>query len=213
MAPQTKGPDAAQAHWEAVHLSKPPSALSWYQTRPSQSLNYIKRAAHGSASRIIDVGGGVSNLVDHMLGEGYTHLTVLDISGSALRLTRQRLGAQADLVSWVEADITRVVFPAGTYDVWHDRAVFHFLTDKRDQEKYMEVLRQALAPGGHAIIATFALDGPAKCSGLDVARYSPEGLAAQCGPGFALIDSARESHLTPAGARQQFVYCLFRKNA
>lgn len=198
-------------HWEAIHRAKAASQLSWYQQRASMSIDFITHTGVDRSSRIIDIGGGISTLVDALLAQGFTCLTVLDVSGSALQAARQRLGESASRVAWIEADITQVLLPEQAYSVWHDRAVFHFLTRADDRQRYLNALRRSLRPGGHAIVATFALDGPSKCSGLEVARYSAESLASEFGNGFALLDSAKESHITPSGAEQRFLYCHFRK--
>ena len=199
-----------KAHWEAIHSAKAPSQLSWHQFRPDLSLDFIKRTGIGKSSRIIDVGGGISSLVDGLLAEGYAHLTVLDISGSALQVSRRRLGESAAKVTWIEADITQVLLPSQAFDVWHDRAVFHFLTNSEDRRKYLYALQRSLRPAGHVIMASFALDGPSKCSGLDVQRYSPESMREEFGVGFELLGSAKETHVTPSGGEQRFVYCHMR---
>jgi 2-polyprenyl-3-methyl-5-hydroxy-6-metoxy-1,4-benzoquinol methylase len=202
---------AAKIHWEAIHRTKAAPELSWYQRQAAMSMDFIRGTGVDRSSAIIDIGGGISSLVDDLLAKGFTCLTVLDVSGSALQATRQRLGESASRVTWIEADITQVLLPERAYSVWHDRAVFHFLTRAEDRQRYLHALRRSLKPGGHAIVATFALDGPSKCSGLDVVRYSPESLAGELGDGFALLESAKERHITPSGAEQRFVYCHFHK--
>jgi SAM-dependent methyltransferase len=159
----------------------------------------------------VDVGGGASLLVDHLLDRGFTDLAVMDVSARALSLARERLGERSRTVRWIEADVRQPTLPPSSVDLWHDRAVFHFLTTADDKRAYVENMGQALRAGGHAVIATFALDGPPKCSGLEVARYSPSTLAQALGGGFELLRSAERTHTTPAGRDQRFTYTLFRK--
>ena len=199
-----------KAHWEAVYTQKAPETVSWYQPRASVSLRLIELAGVGPGDRIIDVGGGASVLVENLLEAGHRELTVLDLSGAALARTRSRLGGRAAAVTWLEADVTATNLPAAGYDLWHDRAVFHFLVEPGDREAYLRTLRQALRPGGHVIIATFAEDGPERCSGLPVRRYGPQQLQAELGEDFELLASQREEHVTPGGAVQRFQYSLFR---
>ena len=199
-----------KAHWEAVYRTKRPDAVSWFQPDPALSIAMIRRATRDTRARIIDVGGGASLLVDALLRDGYADVTVLDVSAGALAHARERLADSAGRVHWVDGDILTTRLPEAGFDVWHDRAVFHFLTAAADRATYLAQLRGALRDGGHAVIATFAEDGPAKCSGLEVARYSPDTLHGELGTEFELIDTAREQHLTPAGASQSFLYCLFR---
>lgn len=176
------------------------------------SLELIKRTGSITSARIIDVGGGASTLVDDLFAEGFDQLTVLDISSAALKAAMDRLGRRSSTkVTWVEADITQAVLPHHFYDVWHDRAVFHFLTDEEDRHCYISAARQALKPGGYIIIATFAADGPLKCSGLEIVRYSPEKLQAEFGESFELLESFEEKHQTPFDTTQNFIYCTFRK--
>lgn len=197
-------------HWERVYRSKRSEELSWFQPRPETSLALIKLAGCGPSAHIIDVGGGTSHLVDVLIGQGYRSITVLDVAPSALKAARQRLDHQAAQVQWIEADITSASLEQ-TFDLWHDRAVFHFLTDANDRAAYVRVLKASLKPGGHLVIATFAEDGPTHCSGLPVVRYNPTSLLAELGEGFELIDTRQELHRTPAGHQQSFVYCLFRR--
>jgi ubiquinone/menaquinone biosynthesis C-methylase UbiE len=199
-----------KTHWEGVYSTKSPEAVSWYQPRAGLSLELIRRTGIDRPARIIDVGGGASVLVDDLLGAGYRDLTVLDISAEALARARARLGSRAGEVAWVEADVVEAGLPAATFDLWHDRAVFHFLLEAGDRQAYVRTLRRVLRPGGHAIIATFAEDGPERCSGLPVQRYSPQQLHAQLGEGFTLLAHEREDHRTPGGAVQRFQYSLFR---
>jgi SAM-dependent methyltransferase len=197
-------------HWERIYRTKDPTQASWYQSEPRLSLDLIRRVAPDLSDPIIDVGGGASILVDGLLAAGYRHLTVLDLSPTALALARQRLGARASLVTWLAADVRDVPLPAGGYAVWHDRAVFHFLTDAKARARYVGQTRRAVRPGGYALVASFAPDGPTRCSGLDVVRYSPDTMHAEFGAGFRLLDNVREDHHTPSGAIQAFVYCLCR---
>jgi SAM-dependent methyltransferase len=201
-----------KSHWERVYAARSPAEVSWFQAHPALSLELIEEAAPHRDARILDVGGGASVLVDCLLEAGYRRLAVLDISAAALQHARARLGVRAEAVEWHEADVT-AFSPPHTFDLWHDRAVFHFLTERADRARYVAALTRALSPGGHIVIATFAPDGPPQCSGLDVVRYEPAALAAELGPGFALCTSRSEIHLTPAGNTQHFHYCLFRRPA
>ncbi|OFX12488.1 MAG: methyltransferase [Alphaproteobacteria bacterium RIFOXYD12_FULL_60_8] len=200
-----------QAHWETVYQTKAHDSVSWYRPHLERSLELIERAAPDRKAAIIDVGGGASTLVDDLLAFGYLDLSVLDVSAAAIDVAKQRLGEAAQRVTWWAADVTQAALPECRYDVWHDRAVFHFLTDPQQQAAYVAQVRRALKPGGHIIVATFALDGPLKCSGLEVARYDALGLHGAFGEGFELIDSGAETHYTPSGAEQSFVYCYCRK--
>lgn len=201
----------AKAHWEGVYRSKRADDVSWFQPEAATSLALIRRAATEPAASIIDIGGGASRLVDGLVSAGYRHLTVLDLSGAALAESRRRLGHAGADVTWLEGDVLSAELPAGGFDVWHDRALFHFLTDAEDRSRYVAQVRRALKPGGSVIIATFADDGPTRCSGLPVVRYAPETLQGEFGPDFPLIESEREAHGTPAGATQMFVYCRFKR--
>jgi SAM-dependent methyltransferase len=203
---------SAKEHWENIYQTKAPTQVSWFQAHPQISLDLIRRTHLQPHEPLIDIGGGASTLVDDLLDDGFQAITVLDISATALQAARQRLGARANTVTWLAADITELTWPAQTYAVWHDRAVFHFLTDPMARQRYIESVRQAVRPGGHVIVATFAPDGPTRCSGLDVIRYSPEGLHSEFGHDFELIDSVRETHHTPAGTEQKFMYCYCRRN-
>jgi SAM-dependent methyltransferase len=202
-----------QEHWEHIYRTKDPTRVSWYQPEPRLSLDLIKRVAPDHRARIIDVGGGASALVDGLLDAGYTDVTVLDLAPSALALAQERIGPRAHLVTWIAGSILDVSLPSAGYTVWHDRAVFHFLTAAEDRARYVAQVRRAVRPGGHAIVASFGPEGPTRCSGLDVVRYSPEAMHGEFGSGFRLLDSAREDHHTPAGATQAFVYCLCRVEA
>ncbi len=199
------------AHWDNIYRERSPQGVSWYQDHPTLSLRLIQESASDRAANIIDIGGGASTLIDHLVTT-YAHVAVVDISAQALEASRKRLGPKADHVTWFCGDLFEVILPVGLYDVWHDRALFHFLTSPEDRRKYVNVMTEALKPGGTVIIATFALDGPSKCSGLDVIRYSPETLAKELGLGFRLAQTLDEDHNTPAGACQHFVYCRFQKN-
>lgn len=198
-------------HWEKVYTTKATDSVSWFQPRADLSLELIKSTGMALNAGIIDVGGGASTLVDDLVAEGYTDLTVLDLSGAALQAARKRLGAQESKVRWVEDDITRVDLPANRYDIWHDRAVFHFLTDPADRAAYVRTVMRSVKPGGHVIVASFAEDGPEQCSGLPVMRYSPGELHDQFGESFQLLIHCKELHHTPAGAVQSFVYCYCRR--
>lgn len=199
-----------RAHWEQIYTSKPPQEVSWYQAEPRVSLDLIGASGAAPDASLIDVGGGASTLVDHLLGSGYVHIAVLDISARALALARRRLGSAADSVEWYEADITRFV-PPRRFALWHDRAVFHFLTDPADRRRYLETLRHALHPDGQVIIAAFAPGGPAKCSGLDVVHYDAPRLAAELGMEFKLEEQRSEAHRTPAGKEQPFSFFRLRR--
>ena len=197
-------------HWEGIYKTKAPTEVGWYQADPKQSLDLIAAAGIGRTQEIIDIGGGASPLVDKLMEKGFENVTVLDISQVALNQAKSRLGKHAQKISWIEADITGFE-PDRKFDLWHDRAVFHFLTDANDRKKYVKVMKRAVAPDGYLIIATFALDGPPKCSGLEVVRYSPESLAGEIGRDFELKDAVEELHVTPSGARQKFIYCGFKR--
>lgn len=197
-------------HWEHVYQTKGPDQVSWFQAEAGLSRQLIEKLAPARSSAIIDIGAGASTLVDGLLDAGYGALTVLDLSPAALQLARARLGARGSRVQWLAADILDVTLPAETFDVWHDRAVFHFLTEEADRRRYVEQVHRAVRVGGLVIVATFAEDGPLRCSGLDVARYSPAQLHAALGERFALLESHRELHTTPSGATQAFTYDVCR---
>ncbi len=201
----------SQNHWDKVYAEKSGDTVSWFQSEPTISLALIHSIAAPPVARIMDIGGGASNLVDHLLAGGYRNVSVLDIAASGLAQSRVRLGEKAELVNWYVADATNWA-PPETYDIWHDRAVFHFLTADADRRAYEAVLKKALAPGGHAVIATFAMDGPEKCSGLPVIRYSAEQLCGELGPDFMLIEQRDEQHVTPSGTTQAFSFFLLRRN-
>lgn len=197
-------------HWDNVYAQKTPLQVSWYQTHPSMSCELIASTGIDHSRKIIDVGGGASVLVDKLLDDGYNDVTVLDISSKAIHYAKERLGKQAEQAAWIVSDITEFEPPC-TYDLWHDRAVFHFLTDAKDRQKYVATMKKALKAGGHVIIAAFALEGPPKCSGLNVKRYSEKKMAREFGQDFEFIKSAKESHLTPGGIKQEFIYCYFKR--
>ncbi len=199
-----------QQHWEATYRDRLPESVTWYQERPALSLSLIEATGIGSDAAVVDVGGGCSRLVDHLLDEGYTNLTVLDLSSTAMRYARQRLGDSERNVTWVEADVLEYRFDT-TFDVWHDRAVFHFLTDPVNRERYVARLNDAVSIGGHVIVATFGLDGPERCSGLPVQRYGPEALSQALGVDFEVVGMQYETHHTPTGATQQFLYGHFQR--
>lgn len=199
-----------KAHWDGIYRSTSPELVSWYQREHAVSLGLIRRAVPDLSAAIIDVGGGASTLVDGLLAAGYHSLTVLDLSGVALAAAQARLGEAAASVVWLEADVLTTPFRPGGFDLWHDRAVFHFLTDPTDRRLYIAQTVLAVRPGGHVLIATFAPDAPPRCSGLEVVRYSPDELVAEFGAGFRLLTSHREEHRTPGGRTQTFIYCLFR---
>ena len=198
-------------HWERVYSTKQADAVSWFQEHAAQSLRLIRGTGVARSADIIDVGGGASTLVDDLLSNGYTALTVLDLSDAALASAKARLGEAASSVRWLEGDITQVSLPIHAFDLWHDRAVFHFLTSEEDRRAYVDTVLRSVKPGGHVIVATFAEDGPLECSGLPVMRYGPTELHAEFGTPFALVQHEREEHHTPFGTVQKFVYCYCRK--
>lgn len=195
-------------HWDKVYQTKAPDAVSWYRPHLERSLALIKRSAGDRSAAIIDVGGGESTLVDDLLAEGFRNVTVLDISPAAIATASNRLGEKANWVAWRTADILQADLPRHHYDVWHDRAVFHFLTEPAQRMAYIRQVARSVKPGGYVIVATFGPEGPVKCSGLDVVRYDADALHDEFGTDFRLVDSATELHQTPFGTTQQFVYCL-----
>jgi len=200
----------SQEHWEQVYQRKRSNEVSWYRPHLDRSLEFIARSPAGTNASVIDVGGGASTLVDDLLARGYGNVTVVDLSARALEVARKRLGDAGTRVHWLVGDITTLPLQEHAYDVWHDRAVFHFLTTAEEREAYVAAVRRAVKPGGLVLVATFGPEGPLKCSGLDVRRYSAEGLHAEFGDDFVKIDELVEVHHTPAGGTQQFVYCLCR---
>jgi SAM-dependent methyltransferase len=203
--------DEMKSHWDQVYSTKASDAVSWYQPHASLSLSLIRETGIDLDAPIVDVGGGASTLVDDLLDLGYSALSVLDLSEAALDAAASRLGARGDGVRWLEADITRTTFPEASIELWHDRAVFHFLNEADDRAAYVRTLSEAVKPGGHLIIGTFAENGPEKCSGLLVQRYSAQGLYSQFSAAFELVKTTTEAHQTPSGSIQAFVYCWCRK--
>lgn len=199
-----------RAHWESVYQTKAVDEVSWYRPHLETSLRLIEQATTDTASAVIDVGGGEATLVDDLVASGYSDVTVLDISQAAIEVAKARLGPAAASAHWIAGDITTVELEAARYDVWHDRAVFHFLTNADDRAAYVRQVARAVKLGGHVIVATFGPDGPEKCSGLDVVRYDAENLHGEFGPKFRLLDSVTELHETPWGTPQQFMYCFCR---
>ena len=197
----------AKTHWEKVYATKVPEAVSWYRSHLEISLALIERAAVGYSASVIDVGGGESTLVDDLLARGDENVTVLDVSQAAIDVTKKRLRSAAGQVHWLVADITEAPLEPGTYDVWHDRAVFHFLTAREHRAAYVRQVGRAVKPGGHVIVSTFGPEGPTTCSGLDVIRYDAESLHDQFGVRFRLVESSKELHRTPFGTTQQFLFC------
>ncbi len=197
-------------HWREVYEAKRPEEVSWYPPVPGPSLDALERLGIGSKATLVDVGGGAAGLVDALLDRGWKDLTVVDVAAPALEASRGRLGSRANEVEWQVADIRRWR-PARTFDIWHDRAVFHFLTGAADREAYVQTLPLATHSGSHVIIATFALDGPEQCSGLPVRRYNAEMMAAELGGGFSPIAAWRQVHTTPWGATQNFQWAVFRR--
>lgn len=203
----------SREHWERVYSSKATDAVSWFQEHAESSLRLIQATGVSSAASVIDVGGGASTLVDDLLAHGYTNLTVLDLSAAALKAAQTRLGPRAGQVRWMEADVVQADLQQQGFDVWHDRAVFHFLTEPQERHAYVAKVLGAVKPGGHVIVATFAEDGPTQCSGLPVMRYSADALHAEFGAPFLLQQHTKESHHTPFGTVQQFTYCYCRRAA
>jgi SAM-dependent methyltransferase len=199
-----------EAHWDNVYSTRGETGVSWYQSEPRLSLDLIRSVAPAQGGRIIDVGGGASVLVDRLLNLPFERVTVLDISKTAMSKARSRLGERAGRVDWIAADITEAQ-ALGTFDVWHDRAVFHFLIDAADQGKYVELARQTVPAGGHLVIASFADEGPKRCSDLDVCRYNADSMATELDKGFFLVREARETHMTPSGSSQAFFYGVFTR--
>jgi ubiquinone/menaquinone biosynthesis C-methylase UbiE len=201
----------SKEHWEHVYSTKATDSVSWFQEHADRSLELIVDTGLPRTAAIIDIGGGASTLVDDLLARGYGNLSVLDLSAAALSAAQDRLGADAKGVTWIEADITKAQLNVNAYDLWHDRAVFHFLTLPEDRLAYIQNAIRAVKPGGHVVVATFAEDGPSQCSGLPVVRYSASELNAAFGDSFALVRQGKEAHRTPFGTVQPFTYCCFRK--
>jgi SAM-dependent methyltransferase len=198
-------------HWEQVYRTKSPASVSWFQPKAERSLNLIRSTGIALDASIIDVGGGASTLVDGLLADGYERVTVLDLSASAVQAAQARLGARAESVAWQVGDITQMAFPPASLDLWHDRAAFHFFTEPARRQAYVQTALRAIKPGGFAVMATFAGDGPMQCSGLPVQRYDAASLARELGDGFALLRYEREEHRTPQGNVQRFQYAVFRR--
>ncbi len=197
--------DARKQHWEGVYATKAPDEVSWFQPVPEQSLRLIEGTGIGLDEPVLDAGGGASTLIDGLLDRGYTDLTVLDISAAALAASRDRLGDRAERVRWIEADVTDFVAPF-RYALWHDRAVFHFLTSSADRQRYIDAVRSSLQSRGHLVLSTFGPEGPLRCSGLEIRRYGIDQLRELFDEDFALQQHLLEEHRTPGGAVQQFIY-------
>lgn len=197
-------------HWDTVYRTKASDAVSWYRLHLETSIELVQRVAPELSASIIDVGGGESTLVDDLLAKGYRNISVLDISPTAIDVARKRVRDPGQNVTWIVGDITRVALPGQSYDLWHDRAVFHFLTAQEDRAAYVQRVADSMKPGGHVIVATFGPEGPTQCSGLDVVRYDAQSLHAEFGRHFQLMESTTELHQTPFGTTQQFLYCLCR---
>ncbi len=197
----------AKTHWEKVYTTREPETVSWYRAHLETSVALIERAAHSRSVSIIDIGAGESTLVDDLLARGYENITVLDVSQTAIDVTKRRLAFLHKQVNWIVADITQVQLAPFVYDVWHDRAVFHFLTSVEQRAAYVRNVVHAVKPGGYVIVSTFGPEGPTKCSGLEVMRYDAESLHNEFGGRFSLVESSKELHNTPFGTTQQFLYC------
>lgn len=197
-------------HWERVYETKSPDEVSWTQEVPRTSLDFIHAFQLDKTARIIDIGGGDSRLVDFLLEENFENITVLDISGKALERAQKRLGEKAERVTWIEQDITAFE-PHTPFDVWHDRATFHFLTTAAEVSKYLAIARHSIHPDGYAVVGTFSNNGPEKCSGLPVQQYTEDSLTAQLADGFLKLHCINEDHVTPFDTRQNFLFCSFRR--
>jgi 2-polyprenyl-3-methyl-5-hydroxy-6-metoxy-1,4-benzoquinol methylase len=198
-------------HWDKVYATRAPESLSWYRAHLETSLALVERAAGGRSASIIDIGGGESTLVDDLLFRGYKTLTVLDVSQTAIEVTKKRMGTSAaQQVRWLVGDIVKIKLEPSAYDLWHDRAVFHFLTTQKQRVAYVRQVAKAVRPGGHVIVSTFGPEGPTQCSGLEVMRYDAESLHGEFGGRFRLVESSKELHETPFGTTQQFLYCYCR---
>lgn len=200
----------ARTHWEKIYTTKAPDQVSWYRLHLETSLALIERAAGDRTASIIDVGGGESTLVDDLLEQGFHDITVLDVSQAAIDVNKGRLGERAKEVHWIVGDITQIELEQGRYDVWHDRAVFHFLTAQEQRLAYVRQVARSVKSGGYVIVSTFGPQGPTKCSGLDVVRYDADSLHDEFGSRFRLVESLKEMHHTPFGTTQQFLYCYCR---
>ena len=200
----------SRSHWENVYSTKAPEDVSWYRPHLEKSIEIIEKTAPDRSTSIIDIGGGESTLVDDLLARGYEDLTVLDISSIAIEVAQRRLGDAAKMVRWIAGDITNVNLPPQSYNFWHDRAVFHFLTTADQRSAYVRQVEKAVRSGGNLLISTFGPEGPTKCSGLEVVRYDADSLDREFGVRFRLLESFKEVHNTPFGTTQQFLYCLCR---
>lgn len=198
---------SGQDHWNGVYRQKGETDVSWYQPHLARSVELVERSGIDVTAGIIDVGAGASTLVDDLLDRGFSNVTVLDIAESALALSKQRLGARASRVHWLAGDVTRIELPTAAYSLWHDRAVFHFLTAPDARAAYLRQVQRSVREGGHVVVATFGPAGPDKCSGLPVVRYDAERLHAEFGGRFELVQHTEERHLTPWGSVQEFLYC------
>ena len=197
-------------HWQHIYTTRAPTQVGWYEPDPEVSRRLVSAALGDGARSVIDIGGGASQLVDHLLESDLDRIAVLDISEAALDVARQRLGGLADRVRWIIGDVT-ALDGIGTFDVWHDRAVFHFLLDPSARRRYVELSERTVNPGGSAVMATFATDGPERCSGLPVQRYDEDDLARECGDGWRPLGSERHLHVTPGGVEQRYLYAAFRR--
>ena len=200
-----------KTHWESIYQTKTPHQVSWYKPRLEKSIELIRGLGLSKEAQIIDIGAGASTLLDDLIAEGFRHITALDISSAALKFSKGRLGNKIECIGWIEADILRAELPSHHYDLWHDRALFHFLTEREDRLKYIRQLEVSLKPGGYLLMATFGPNGPPKCSGLPIVRYSSESLPQELGAPFQLQQHSTEVHTTPFDTTQEFLYCLFRK--
>ena len=198
----------SKEHWNKIYTDKSPTEVSWFQKHADLSLSLIRNTGIPASASIIDVGGGESTLVDDLLAQEYENITVLDLSKVALDAAKSRLGKNASKVQWIESNVLEAELPLHAYDIWHDRAVFHFLTIEEDRRAYVHQVKRAVKPGGFVLVATFAEDGPTHCSGLPVMRYSADELHSEFGESFKLVNHEKESHHTPKGAVQKFIYCL-----
>ena len=197
-------------HWEEIYRRKGSGEASWYRPHLDRSIQFIERAGLSPSAAILDVGGGASTLVDDLLSRGFTNVTVLDLSEKAMTEAKERLGKRGKTITWLIGDITQIELPIHHFDFWHDRAVFHFLTEEDARRRYVSAVRRSLKPDGHILVATFGPAGPDHCSGLNVVRYSDEGIHAQFGGEFRRAGSETEIHQTPWGVEQEFVYCYCR---
>ncbi|MFA4835625.1 MAG: class I SAM-dependent methyltransferase [Dehalococcoidia bacterium] len=201
-----------KSHWENIYQHNDPSKVGWYRLHLEKSLQLIAEAGLEKTAEIADIGGGASTLADDLLDRGFANVTVLDLSSHAIDKARQRLGNRSGAVTWMEADVTKDSLPHNRYELWHDRAVFHFLTSPEDRSSYVAAVKESLKPNGHLIIATFSPEAPPRCSGLEVVRYTTASLVREFEGSFYLIRSLEQEHVTPSGVRQPYIYCHFRKS-